>query len=119
MGDEEFEISVDANGFSKYVHFNLVQNIKITGLKEKEEDSNIKTIYNCGTHNEQKTESIVEKTGYNRHEIGQNKYEDTDKDIRKNIKENVNAEDFLKMNCVTMLTDPKQEKNRECHFRCC
>ena len=85
----------------------------------EEEDSNIKTIYNCGTHNEQKTESIVEKTGYNRHEIGQNKYEDTNKDIRKNIKENVNAEDFLKMNCVTMLTDPKQEKNRECHFRCC
>ena len=39
VGDEELEINIDANGFSKYAHFNLVQNIKITGVNEKEEDS--------------------------------------------------------------------------------
>ena len=39
LGDEEFEISVDANGFSKNVHFNLVKNIKIN-IGEEEDSTN-------------------------------------------------------------------------------
>ena len=39
LGDEEFEISVDANGFTKNVHFNLVKNIKIN-IGEEEDSTN-------------------------------------------------------------------------------
>ena len=87
LGNEEFEINVDANGFSKNVHFNLVKNIKIN-IGEEEDPTN--QTDNKATDNN--STDTTKKGGDNSDEKDDS--EDENSDSKKNDNEKTDGEGY-------------------------